>query len=128
MQQPPDGSHREGFSVVTLPEAARLLGVSESTVRRMVKAGRLEADRVERSQGHLWLVKVPSPSTPGATHPPTVSAVEGSNPPGSEAMATWLATMLAPVVAALERSQAIVREQAEQIGELRAASPPHKPP
>lgn len=35
-------------------------------------------------------------------------------------MATWSATVLAPLVAALERSQAIVREQAEALGELRA--------
>src|SRR5215212_8475808 len=84
--QPPNGSHREGFQNVTLPEASRLLGVSESTVRRMVKAGKLEATRVERSQGHLWLIRLPAPSSQGQDARQTVSAVEGSNPPAPDAM------------------------------------------
>lgn len=43
------------FQPSTLPEAARILGVSESTVRRLVKAGKLEAERVLRPQGHVWI-------------------------------------------------------------------------
>ena len=44
------------FQPSTLPEAARILGVSESTVRRLVKAGELEAERVLRPQGHVWMI------------------------------------------------------------------------
>ena len=118
--QPPNGSHREGFQLVTLPEASRILGVSESTVRRMVKAGKLEADRVERSQGHLWLVKLPPPSSPGGGHPPTVATAEGSNPPPADALAAWSATILGPIMARMAEQEGTIREQAETIGELRA--------
>jgi len=116
--QPPDGSHRGGFQAVTLPEASRLLGVSESTVRRMIKAGKLEADRVERSQGHLWLIKLPSPSASAAGHPPTVATVEGANPPGPEALAAWSAAVLAPLVARMGEQEGVIRDQAEQLGRL----------
>jgi excisionase family DNA binding protein len=118
--QPPNGSHREGFQLVTLPEASRILGVSESTVRRMVKAGKLEADRVERSQGHLWLVKLPAPSGIGSDHPPTVATAEGSNPPGAEALTAWSAAILTPIMARMAEQETTIRDQAETIGTLRA--------
>ena len=44
------------FQPSTLPEAARILGVSESTVRRLVKAGKLEAERVA-----AWMTSVLEP-------------------------------------------------------------------
>ena len=119
--QPPDGSHREGFQTVTLPEAARQLGVSESTVRRMVKAGRLEADRVERSQGHLWLIRLPAPSSHGQSTRQTISTAEGANPPGPDAMmAAWSAAIMAPIMAELAASRQVIVAQAETIGQLRA--------
>src|SRR4051812_34230092 len=133
--QPPNGSHREGFQLVTLPIAARILGVSESTVRRMVKAGKLEADRVERSQGHLWLVKLPAPSATSSDHPPTVATVEGSNPPGAEALTMWSAAILTPIMARMAEQDTTIRDQAETIGRqaaelerLRAPATPSESP
>ena len=69
MQQP-SPSYRESYQAATVADAARILGVSESTVRRLVRTGKLEAERVERPQGHAWLVKVPVAVTdqPGTSH------------------------------------------------------------
>jgi excisionase family DNA binding protein len=62
MQQP-SPSYRESYQAATVSDAARILGVSESTIRRLVRTGKLEAERVERPQGHAWLVKIPAPAT-----------------------------------------------------------------
>jgi excisionase family DNA binding protein len=48
-------------------EAARLLGVSPTTVRRMVRAGTLRAERVLRPQGHTFVVLVPTDGQPAAS-------------------------------------------------------------
>src|SRR5215211_2385217 len=69
------------FQPSTLPEAARILGVSESTVRRLVKAGKLEAERVLRPQGHVWMVMVPAPSSDLPEDPPRRIPPSPANPP-----------------------------------------------
>jgi excisionase family DNA binding protein len=43
-------------------EAAAILGVSPTTVRRMVRAGTLQAERVLRPQGHMFVVLLPPSS------------------------------------------------------------------
>ena len=53
----------DSFQLVSIAEATCILGVSDSTVRRLLRDGRLEAERVERPQGHVRLVKVPAPVT-----------------------------------------------------------------
>ena len=115
MIDPPPASHREGFQPATLPEASRLLGVSESTVRRMVKAGRLEAERVLRPQGHVWMVMVPLPSTdrPAGSHQP--STREGTHPPAGDALATWTRSVLEPLVAELSLMRQANERQAQQL-------------
>jgi len=122
---PPSASHREGFQPATLPEAARLLGVSESTVRRMVKAGKLESERVLRPQGHVWMVMValPSTATPAGSRQP--STKEGDHPSGGDALATWTRSVLEPLMAELslmrqsnERQAQQLIGQAEMIGSL----------
>ena len=125
MIDPPSASHREGFQPATLPEAARLLGVSESTVRRMVKAGRLESERVLRPQGHVWMVMVPLPSTVGPAGSRQPSTKEGEHPSGSDALGAWTRSVLEPLVAELslmrqsnERQAQQLIGQAEMIGSL----------
>ena len=41
---------------VGIPEAAALLGVSEDTVRRRLKRGELQGEKVSRPQGFTWVV------------------------------------------------------------------------
>jgi excisionase family DNA binding protein len=43
---------------VSIPEAARRLAASESTIRRKIKAGELHAVQEETIQGYRWLVEV----------------------------------------------------------------------
>jgi excisionase family DNA binding protein len=44
---------------VTVPEAARLLRVSEHTVRRRLRSGELQGHQVASSGGFLWMVEIP---------------------------------------------------------------------
>jgi excisionase family DNA binding protein len=44
---------------VTIAEAAKLLRVSEHTVRRRVRNGELPSVQVARSQGYVWMIELP---------------------------------------------------------------------
>lgn len=44
---------------VSVPEAARLLRVSEQTVRRRLRTGELHGSQVTSSGGFLWMVDIP---------------------------------------------------------------------
>jgi excisionase family DNA binding protein len=47
------------MELVTVPEAARRLGVTEDTVKRRLRKGELQGERKERSQGYTWMVELP---------------------------------------------------------------------
>lgn len=113
-----DSSDR--FQLVSVAEAARILNLSESTVRRLVKSGRLEAEQVQRPQGHVWLVKVPSPSHQPPEQPPRQIGATGADPPGPPALTAWVSSVLEPLVAELGASRHQLVSQAETIGQLRA--------
>ena len=49
---------------VTIAEAAKLLRVSEHTVRRRVRNGELPSIQVARSQGYVWMIELPDDSPP----------------------------------------------------------------
>jgi Helix-turn-helix domain len=107
---------------VTIEQAAALLGLSTSTVRRRIRAGLLRVEEVRRPQGVMRLVYLPDDVDPAVTQVSEVTGVAATAPvTGShEAMIAYTQALLDPLVAALERSQATVKEQAETIGELRA--------
>src|SRR5918992_547267 len=44
---------------VSVPEAARLLRVSEQTVRRRLRSGELHGSQVTSPGGFLWMVEIP---------------------------------------------------------------------
>src|SRR4051794_32179921 len=68
---------------VTVAEAASILGVSTATVRRMVKRGQLEGQRVIRPQGSAFLVMLPV-DTAGVTEDATLTRQEpGVTPRGN---------------------------------------------
>ena len=48
-----------------MSEAAGILGVSTQTVRRMLRRGQLEGERVHRAQGSAYVVKLPVPDVAG---------------------------------------------------------------
>ena len=44
---------------VSIPEAAKRLGVTQDTIRRRIRKGELAAYQEPRPQGYVWLVDVP---------------------------------------------------------------------
>jgi excisionase family DNA binding protein len=109
-------------------EAAELLGVNVVTIRRMIKRGQLEAERVHRPQGSAYLVTLPQHGTGDGT--PTeqpaqdMSRTHGAATPApAEAMVsliqTTIATVLGPLVGQVEASRQTIERQAETIAELR---------
>jgi excisionase family DNA binding protein len=131
--------HNETFQRVSVAEAAKILGVSPSTVRRLVKAGKLVGESVLRPQGSAYVVRLPRDASTvvdglsGTSQPPR--GEERSNAseqvftdsvksPGEQMMAAWsaavLTPILAPLVAEITASRQQLVSQAETIGELRA--------
>jgi hypothetical protein len=47
------------MELVTVPEAARRLGITEDTVKRRLRKGELQGERKARPQGYTWMVKLP---------------------------------------------------------------------
>jgi len=117
------------FQPSTLPEAARILGVFESTVRRLVKAGKLEAERALRPQGHVWMVRVPVPTADPPEEPPRWVPASSANPPEQPAtppaLTAWMTSVLEPLVAELgtsrQRIEDLARENGRQAAELERA-------
>ncbi len=112
-------------------DAAAILSVSPTTVRRMIKAGTLGVERVLRPQGHTFLVLLPPDIQPAATTRQQVSAEARTEVPPSEQIAALIQATLTPIVAPLIAEQAALRQtverqadqlvgQAETIGRQRA--------
>ena len=55
---------------VSIDEAARLLGVSQDTIRRRIRNGELKAHQETRPQGYVWRVTLPDeePESEGQNH------------------------------------------------------------
>jgi len=118
------GTEPVPYARVTVAEAAARLGVTVVTVRRMIKRGELEAERVLRPQGSAYLVTLHEEGAHGtgngtATEPPAqnVSRTQGS---AMELMAAWSTAVLAPLVAELAVSRQRIEGLALEVGALRA--------
>jgi excisionase family DNA binding protein len=124
-----DGTYRPGVSI---HEAAVMLGVSPTTVRRWVASGKLRSERYDRPQGEVVRVFLgPEQATPATVEREQVSTVQVPTdaPPRAEeqvstevppALTAWSSAILAPIMAELSVSRETIRQQAETIGELRA--------
>jgi excisionase family DNA binding protein len=127
------------FQQVIVSEAAGILGVSTQTVRRMLRRGQLEGERVHRAQGSAYVVRLPAPvvagdtdATPTQQPSPHVSRSNATDQPApAEAMVsliqTTIGTVLGPLVGELAASRQTIERQADQlvsqaetIGELTA--------
>lgn len=105
---------------VTVAEAAATLGVSKETIRRMVREGKLDADRVETRRGTpAYRVALP-PAGVASSHPvserpePGVEAQPRVQAPDAGLIpAAAVTQIISPLVAQLV-------DQAETIGRLRA--------
>ena len=120
-----DSTYRPGVSI---HEAAVMLGVSPTTVRRWVASGRLRSERYDRPQGKVVRVFLgPEQATTEAVEREQVSTVQVPTdvPPRTAedmppALTAWSSVVLAPIMAELSVSRETIRQQAETIGELRA--------
>jgi excisionase family DNA binding protein len=105
---------------VTVAEAAVILGVSTATVHRMLKRGELKGQRVLRPPGTAFVVMLAEHASGDGQNAADTRHETGVTPRDNVSTGAQLAagseTVLGPVVAALERSQATVKEQAETIG------------
>src|SRR4051794_36122588 len=89
---------------VTVEQAAAILGVSVTTVRRRIRAGVLRAEEARRPQGAVWLVYLPPDAIPPtATDQPDATVVATAPTTAGDAMIAYTQTLLGPLVAALER-------------------------
>jgi excisionase family DNA binding protein len=107
---------------VTVEQAAAILGISSSTVRRRIRDGTIRAEEARRPQGVVRLVYLPDDADVDTTPPASAASAVTTTPvttPG-DTMIAYTQTLLEPLVAALERSEARARQQAETIGTLRA--------
>ena len=103
-----------------MAEAADQLGVSVVTIRRMIKRGQLEAQRVVRPQGSAYLVSVPDDGTEDAspTEQPAqnVSRTQGTPEQAITMMIqATLTPVLAPLVAEITASRQTIERQSEQL-------------
>ena len=103
---------------VTVEQAAAILGISASTVRRRIRAGTLRAEEARRPQGAVWLVSLPEDALPDAGQASPAAAPVATAPAAqTEALATWAASLLVPIAAELgEARQTIERQAAQLVG------------
>jgi helix-turn-helix protein len=100
---------------VSLTEAARLLGVSSSTVRRLVKTGKLNGRTVPTARGFAYRVQLPD------AQPPVPQPVKERRPPYGARARNAVSEALAPLV---EQIAALTREVAELRAQLTTAQEP----
>lgn len=104
---------RESFEFVSVAEAAVRLGVSPTTIRDRIRAGQLEAERVARPQGSIYLVRLPKDEQPMIVD--EQSRTDDERP---RAELEAITTLAASLVEQAGRSTALLVEQAQQIGRL----------
>jgi hypothetical protein len=129
----PGGGTEGGTTRYSVPQVARLLGISERAVRKRITAGTLSA---ERTRTGWWVDMEAVPTEPSAVpaepSPEPAAALGGTAVPGggtstalteaqrAEALGEYAAAILAPAFATIERLEAVNRAQAETIGRLQA--------
>lgn len=118
---------------VTLPEAARRLGVTDTTVRRRLRAGELQGEQEQTPQGYRWWIYLPEGSE--ATSGPTGAQVVTDNAAlvvALQAQVTWLRERVEK--AEREREEAsrekvlILEALASEQEKNRILSTPQEPP
>jgi excisionase family DNA binding protein len=122
---------RVPYKQVTVAEAAEIRGVSVVTIRRMIKRGELEAERVIRPQGSAYLVNLPEDGT-GTEHDvpfteqPAQNMFRAQGTPADQMMSLIETTItsaveaaITPLVKELATTHQTVQQQAEVIGSLR---------
>src|SRR2546430_2304525 len=110
---------------ITVEQAATILGVSVTTVKRRIRSGALRAEQANRPQGSVWLVYLPPEAIPAATSGRPAASVAATAPtttPAADAMVsliqTTIATVLGPLVGQLDAQRQTIERQADRVAEL----------
>jgi excisionase family DNA binding protein len=119
-QEPPNAA---ATAPITVEQAAAVLGVSVTTVKRRIRTGALRGEQAQRPQGTVWLVYLDPAATPAVEERPpaaSVAATAAATPTAqAEAMVsliqTTIGTVLGPLVAELAASRQTVERQADQL-------------
>jgi excisionase family DNA binding protein len=137
-----------GAETVSIKDAAARLGISVNTVRRWIREGRLETERVARPQGYVVYVYLPeqvitSEQNPeGARHHQVPEQVpdRGHDQHVSEqvpimrdlaraeAMAAYTRSVVEPLVARMVEQESIIRDLERENGRLAAEVAAARPP
>jgi hypothetical protein len=113
-------------TLLTIADAAARLGISETEVRRRVKAGTLPAEQFERPQGVYYRVIFDVPDDPPTTQqePPTTSQDVSNFTYTIDSLISTLShsqlisEQRAERIAALERENGTLQAHNERLGEL----------
>jgi len=111
------GTHNGGVPGVSVQEAATALGVSVNTIRRWIKGGRIPHEKLATPAGYAYRV-YPQRVPPAGTRREVPALAPDLQ--RAEAMASYSRSLLEPLVARLAEQEQIIREQAEDLGRLRA--------
>ena len=115
MQMPDDR-----YEPISVDEAASRLNVSPSTVRRMIRDGKLKAEREQRPQGEIVRVLWPATVADASDVPPPVTTP--SEPPTTAPaidLPAALSAALEPLTEALALERTERQRLAQENGELR---------
>ena len=105
-------------------DAAVALGLSEKTIRRRIKAGTLQANRVVTPQGHVWLVNVN-----GVASPPPGQSVQVSADERQTAMIELTRSVASELTRSLStRIEELVRENEQLRARLLSLHAPQPEP
>lgn len=98
MQPPDDPPAPAGYRWASMPEAISALGKPETTIRRMIREGKLDGGQVPRNPDNprdtrsVWRILIPDPPPPAAdtesAQPPEIR--QEPPPPADPGMLEWL--------------------------------------
>jgi predicted ArsR family transcriptional regulator len=94
---------------VTIPEAAKLLKISERTVRRRLQSGELKGSHVSSVGGFAWMVDLPSHLSQARQQPRQKDRQE------SQHLSTLASGEIATMQALMDRMEAQIVAQQKQI-------------
>lgn len=106
------------YEPITVDEAASRLKVSPSTVRRMIRDGKLQAEREQRPQGEIVRVLWPAPTDVPMAAAPSSEPSLTQAPDASQDVALALVDRLAAQDAMIAESAERERAQADRIAAL----------
>lgn len=121
-----DAPNAVATAPITVEQAAAVLGVSVTTVKRRIRAGSLRGEQAQRPQGMVWLVYLDPAATPSAEERPPAASVAATAPTTLTAQAdamvsliqTTIATVLGPLVGQIDAQRQTIERQADRIAEL----------